>query len=124
MIRSKADRFIRYVRDKWFMTTVENIIGTRRNWFYISFFFPMAFTIIAFVLLGKGVISFTFFPNIQPDFFSIEGAYMPGDSKAKSDRFVQLATQILLEENDRIIQESGDSLLTYYNSNVGFAMSL
>lgn len=123
-VRSKTDRFIRYVREKVVMTTVENLIGTRRNWFYLSFFFPLAFTVLAIMLVGKGVINFTFFPNIQPDFFSIEAAYMPGDSKTKSDRFVNLATQILIEENERIIQESGDSLLTYYNSNIGFAMNL
>lgn len=123
-IRTKADQMIRYVREKVVMSSVENFIGTRRNWFYLSFFFPLAFTVLAITLVGKGVINFTFFPNIQPDFFSIEGAYMPGDSKTKSDRFVNLATQILLEENERIIQETGDSLLTYYNSNIGFAMTL
>lgn len=123
-VRHFADRLIRYVRDQWFLVTVENIIGTRRKWFYLSFFFPMVFTILGIMLVAKGVINFTFFPNIQPDFFSIEAAYMPGDSKTKSDQFVATATKILLEENQRIIDETGDSLLTYYSSNVGFAMSL
>lgn len=124
VVRRYADRLIRHVRDKWFLVTVENIIGTRRKWFYLSVFFPLVFTIIGFMLLAKGVINFTFFPDIQPDFFSIEAAYMPGDSKTKSDQFVHTATRILIEENQRIIDESGDSLLTYYSSNVGFAMSL
>ncbi len=123
-VRETADRFIRYIRDRWFLTTVENIVGTRRKWYNFSFFFPMAFTFLGFYLLGSGVISFTFFPNIQPDFFTIEAAYMPGDSKVKSEKFVETATRILLEENDRIIRESGDSLLTYYSSNVGFSMNI
>lgn len=123
-VRKAADKAIRYIRDKWFLTAVENIIGTKRKWFYLSFFFPMAFTVMAFMLLGSGVISFTFFPNIQPDFFSIEAAYMPGDSKSKSEDFVKKATQILLEENQRIIDESGDSLISYYSSNIGVASNL
>ncbi|MDX2360959.1 MAG: efflux RND transporter permease subunit [Crocinitomicaceae bacterium] len=123
-VRKGADGFIRYIRDNWFTTTVENIIGTKRKWYRVSFFFPMAFTILAFYLLGSGVISATFFPDIQPDFFTIEAAYKPGDNKQKSDKFVEVATRILLEENDRIIAESGDSLLTYYSSTVGFTMNI
>lgn len=124
VIRSRADRFIKYVRDNWFRTAVENIIGTKRKWFRLSFFFPMAFTVLAFYLLGSGVISATFFPNIQPDFFTIEAAYKPGDSKEKSERFVEKATEILLEENERIIKETGDTLLTDFGSNVGFSMNI
>ena len=123
-VRNGADKGIKYVRKNLFITTIHNIIGTKRNWFYLSFFFPMAFTITAFYLLGSGVISATFFPDIQPDFFTIEAAYKPGDSKEKSLTFVEKATQILFEENERIIRESGDSLLTYFTSNVGFASSI
>lgn len=123
-VRSGADRFIQYIREHWFEATVQNLIGTKRKWYRLSFFFPMAFTILGFYLLGSGIIASTFFPNIQPDFFTIEGAYMPGDSKLKSEKFVQTATNILLEENQRIIDESGDSLLTYYSSNIGFTMNI
>ena len=123
-VRMGADKFIKYIRDNWFKSTVENIVGTKRKWFYLTFFFPMAFTITAFYLLASGVLSATFFPDIQPDFFTIEAAYKPGDSKEKSEKFVEKATQILLEENERIIQESGDSLLTYFSSNVGLAISI
>ena len=123
-VRQGADKLIKYVRDNWFTNTVENIIGTKRNWFYLSFFFPMAFTVTAIYLMASGVISGTFFPDIQPDFFTIESVYKPGDSKEKSEKFVEEATRILLEENDRIIEESGDSLLTYFSSNVGFAMNI
>lgn len=122
-IRNTADRFIKYVRDNWFKTTVENMIGTKRNWFYLSVFFPLVFAISAIVLMAKGVINFTFFPDVQPNSFSIEGVYTPGDSDVKTKKFVNRATEILMEENQRIINETGDSLVTYYLSTVGVAQS-
>ena len=123
-VRSGADKGIKYVRDNWFNKAVEMIVGTKRKWYRLGFAFPLLFTITIFTLFAKGVISFTFFPNIQPDFFTIEAAYKPGDTKAKSEKFVETATQILFEENQRIIDESGDSLLTYFSSNIGFAMNI
>ena len=52
------------------------------------------------LLLFNGTISATFFPDIQPDFFTIEAAYKPGDNKEKSKKFITTATQILFEENE------------------------
>jgi multidrug efflux pump subunit AcrB len=123
-IRKWADNLIKYLRDNWFNTTVRNIIGTKRNWFYLSFFFPLAFTITSIVLLASGVINFTFFPDIQPDFFTIEVAYNPGDNESKTNDFIAEASKVLLEENQRIIDESGDTLLTYYSSNTGMSMNI
>lgn len=123
-IRGGADRAIKYIRDNWFKSAIENIIGTKRRWYIAGFLFPMGFVILTVVLLKSSVIGFTFFPDIQPDFINIESVYMPGDNKAKSDKFVASATDILMEENQRIIEESGDTLLSYFSSNVGFAQNL
>ena len=123
-VLGNADRGIKYIRDNWFNAVVENIVGTKRSWFRFGFFFPMIFTIIIVTLTVKGTIQTTFFPDIQPDFFTVEAVYKPGDSKVKSEQFVEEATRILFEENDRIIQETGDSLLTYFSSNIGFAMNI
>ncbi len=124
-IRGGADKGIKYVRDNWFKSSIKNILGTKKTkWYRLGFFFPLAFTAIMILLLFNGTISATFFPDIQPDFFTIEAAYKPGDNKEKSKKFITTATQILFEENDRIIQETGDSLLTYFSSNIGFAMNL
>lgn len=123
-VREGADRMIKYIRDHWFKSAVENIVGSKRKWFYFTFFIPMFFTITAFILVGNGVIGATFFPNIEPDFFTIETAYKPGESKTKTEKFINRATQILIEENNRIINETGDTLLTYYSSNVGASMNI
>ncbi len=123
-IRLAADKGIKYVRDNWFKTAIELLIGTKRNWYMASFFIPFVFVITTFVLLGSGVIGSTFFPNIQPDFITIEGVFKPGDNKSKSEEFVDAATKILMEENQRIIEEYGDTMLSYYSSNIGFTQNL
>jgi len=123
-IRGGADKGIKYVRDVWYKESLEMVIGTKRKWYRATFFIPLLFVIATFAMLGSGTISATFFPNIQPDFFSIEVAYNQGDNKAQTTRFVEVATQVLLEENQRIKEENGDSLMTYFTSNIGFSQNL
>lgn len=123
-VRIFADRGIKYFRDNWFKAAIQNIVGTKRRWYIAGFLFPLGFVITIVILLKTSVIGFTFFPDIQPDFINIESVYMPGDNKAKSDKFIASATDILMEENQRIIDESGDTLLSYFSSNVGIAMNL
>ncbi len=123
-VRGFADQIIKKFRDNGYRQALILSIGDKRKWYRFSFFVPMIFTISAFVMLVKGIISATFFPNIPPDFFTIEAAYMPGDSKAQTDRFIAKATQIMLEENDRIQRENKDTLMSYYTSTAGFSQSI
>jgi multidrug efflux pump subunit AcrB len=123
-IRGGADKGIKYVRDIWYKESVLMILGTKRKWYRASFFLPLIFTITSFALLIKGTISATFFPNIPPDFFSVEAAYNPGDNKAQTQQFIDVATKILLEENERIALENGDSMMTYFSSTIGFTQNL
>lgn len=124
LIRGSADKAIKYVRDRWFTMTVKNIVGIRFKAYYLSFFIPLLFVISALFLFGSGIINFTFFPDIQPDRFTIEAAYTPGDAPYKAENFEKVAQQILIEENQRIIDETGDSLLTYYISTIGVAENI
>jgi multidrug efflux pump subunit AcrB len=130
-VRSGAERFIGYVRDTvfrdlvTFFTSENYLIGGKAfKLRRLAFFIPMIFTFSTILLLVKGHIGATFFPNIPPDFFNIEVAYTPGDSKQKTDDFLQLATQVLLEENQRIKDESGEEMVSYYTSNIGSTMNL
>lgn len=123
-VRNWADRAIKYVRDKWFKVAVQLIIGTKRKWYVLGFLFPMIFTFGTISMMGSGTIGFTFFPDIPPDFINIEAAYMPGDSKTKSEDFLEVATTILMEENQRIIDDHGDTLVAYFSSNIGFSQNI
>lgn len=123
-LRGTADKGIKWFRDIWFRESVSMLIGQKRKWFRFTFFMPLFFTVITIMMFGSGLIRGTFFPSIQPDFFSIEAAYRPGDNKEQTTRFVEKATLILMEENERIIRENGDSLITFYTSNIGFSQNL
>lgn len=121
-VRKAADGFIGYIRDK----VLEDILRfVNFKWVYRIFvFFPFLFIIYCVANLFTGKIGFTFFPNIQPDMFSVEVAYKPGENKKSAEQFIQVATQIIKEENQQIIDETGDTLLSYYSSNVGGARML
>lgn len=130
-VRKGAESFIGYLRDTIFSDLIRLFTSERylfKGKFFkirrLAFFIPMIFTITTILLLVKGQIGATFFPNIPPDFFNIEVAYTPGDAKDKTRDFLALSTAILLEENDRIKQENGDEMVSYYTSNIGSTMNL
>lgn len=131
IVRKGAERFIRWTRDVIFQDVVNLLLSDRHlprlkifSVRRLAFFIPMIFTFSTIGLLFSGKIGATFFPNIPPDFFNIEIAYTPGDTKAKTKEFINSASEILLEENQRIIDEYGDTLLSYFTSNTGSTMNL
>ncbi|MDX1652810.1 MAG: efflux RND transporter permease subunit [Brumimicrobium sp.] len=130
-VRNGAERIIRAIRDVVFKDILDfftsefrifrlKIFAIKR----VAFFIPMVFVITTIVLLQKGKIGATFFPNIPPDFFNIEVAFNPGDPKEKTREFINTASRVLQEENEKIARESGDTLLSYYTSTVGASMNL
>ncbi len=123
-VRAIADHFIKWFRDNMFREAVDLLNGKKRKWYRLSFFAPMAFTFIVIAMLVNGTLSSTFFPNIQPDFFTIEVAYNPGSNENQTKEFIEQATIILIEENERIKKETGDEIMTYYTSNVGFSQNI
>ena len=123
-VRAIADHFIKWFRDNMFREAVDLLNGKKKKWYRLSFFAPMAFTFIVIAMLVNGTLSSTFFPNIQPDFFTIEVAYNPGSNENQTKEFIEQATIILIEENERIKKETGDEIMTYYTSNVGFSQNI
>ena len=123
-VRASADSFIKWIRDHLFTQTVSLLVGQTRRWYRFTFFIPLFFTVFVISLLVNGTLSSTFFPNIQPDFFTIEVAYAPGTNEKETEKFIEQATLILLEENNRIKKQSGDEIMTYYTSNIGFTQNI
>ena len=70
-VREFCDRGIKKVRDKWYKEAVQMFIGRKWRAYILSFFIPLIFLISVIVLLAKGVIMSTFFPDIPPDFFNV-----------------------------------------------------
>jgi multidrug efflux pump subunit AcrB len=123
-VRGNADKGIKYVRDHYFVLSVETFIGRNFKMYNLTFFVPILITGATILMFATKTIGFTFFPNIPPDFFNVEVAYKPGDNKVKTKEFLEIATQVVVEENDRIKRENGDTLMRYFTSNVGFTSNL
>lgn len=130
-VRRAAESFIRLIRDKIFRDTVNFFLSEKRILWIpkftvrrFAFFIPLIFTFSTFFFLISGKIGFTFFPAIPPDFFNIEVAFKPGDPQWKTTNFLNDAANILLEENDRIQKEEGDTMLAYFTSTTGATMNL
>ena len=68
--RKAADVMITFFKDYFIGTTV-NFISSGKI-YRLFVFFPLIFVIYGFWNLGSGRIGFTFFPNIEPDMFTIE----------------------------------------------------
>jgi multidrug efflux pump subunit AcrB len=123
MIRGNADKGIKHVRDNYFKAAIETFIGQKAKMYLFTFFVPMVITIITFGFMANKTIGFTFFPDIPPDFFNVEVAFKPGDNKEKTKEFLELASNIVLEESAKIEKE-GDTLMRYFTSNLGFTRNL
>jgi multidrug efflux pump subunit AcrB len=128
IVRKQTEKLIYWLRDMFFHDTVSFLTSEKGvggfNVRRVAFFIPMIFTFSTIGLLSSGKIGATFFPSIPPDFFNIEVAYTPGDSKQKTQDFMHLASRILYEENQRIMEEEGDTLLSYFTSTIGSTMNL
>lgn len=123
-VRLYADKGIKYVRNNWFKNAVEMIVGTKRPWYILGFLMPLFFLITVIGFLNTGLIGSTIFPDIKPDFINIEVAYSPGESKEKTRGFLNDARRILREENQRIIDENGDSLVNDVTMTIGFSENI
>lgn len=128
--KSEIEQKARWIAENTIGYFKENIIGsavglfTHRWWHRIFVFFPLIFVFYGFGILISGRIAFTFFPNIEPDMFTIEVAYEPGENKTVTREFVEVALEAAKAENQRIIDETGDTLMTDYVSFIGWTQNI
>jgi multidrug efflux pump subunit AcrB len=118
--RSILDKAIKFMRDDIYAGMLKWVIRHRR----IAFFIPLTFIVIVITLLSFKVIKTTFFPVIPFDDFKVEVAFKPGEREAKTKEFLRWCEQKVLEVNQEIIEETGDSLITYTTVEVGYTESL
>lgn len=120
--RAQAEIIITFFKDVLIGKTVEFFTT---GWTYrLYVFIPLIFVIYGFSSLFSGRIGFTFFPNIEPDMFTIEVAYEPGENKRVAKEFIRVALGAIKDENQRIINETGDTLMRDYVSFVGWTQNI
>lgn len=120
--RASADAIISFFKEKLIGNTV---LFFTEGWTYrLYVFIPLIFVIYGIGSLTSGRIAFTFFPNIEPDMFTIEVAYEPGENKKIANEFIDVALQAVQAENQRIIEETGDTLMRDYVTFVGWTQNI
>jgi len=128
--KSVVERKTRYVADNIIVFFKDNVIGTSVAFFTrgksYRFFvlLPLLFVIYGFSILISGRVAFTFFPNIEPDMFTIEVAYEPGENKRTAEEFIQVALDVVYLENQNIIDRTGDTLLENHVTFVGWTQNI
>ncbi len=120
--RTFADVVIAFFKDKVIGSAVSYF--TYGKWYRLFVFIPLFFVIYGIGSLASGRIAFTFFPNIEPDMFTIEVAYEPGENKRVATEFIDVALAAVHEENQKIIERTGDTLLRDYVTFVGWTQNI
>jgi len=82
------------------------------------------FFIVFFSMKDYRLINYTFFPEIKPDKVFVEVAFTPGTSKKVTRKWLKQAEQIVVESNQELAKETGDTLLKDYSVLLGMAMGL
>jgi multidrug efflux pump subunit AcrB len=91
---------------------------------YVILPLVFVFFIVFFSMKDHRLINYTFFPEIKPDKVLVEVAFTPGTSKKVTKQWLKQAEQIVVESNQELAKETGDTLLKDYSILLGMAMGL
>lgn len=119
-LRAKTDQAISFLKHKMYGTLLSWVLRRRR----LTVFIPLVFIVTVIVLLNKNVIRTTFFPSIPFDDLKIEVAFTPGEREHKTQAFLEYCQEKVLEVRNELIEETGDTLITYTTVEVGYTESL
>ncbi|MGV6862381.1 MAG: efflux RND transporter permease subunit [Putridiphycobacter sp.] len=113
---------INYFKDKIYGDTLVFVLKRYKAYVLL----PLIFTgfIIFFSVKENRLINYTFFPEIKPDQVFVEATFQPGTSKNITKEWLKQAEQIIIESNQELAAETGDTLLKDYSVLSGMAMGL
>jgi multidrug efflux pump subunit AcrB len=123
--RSTFTKLINFLRDDVFGDTLQFVLKRYRAFVLL----PLIFTCFVFFFSMESdtrerKINYTFFPEIKPDRISVEVAFVPGTSKQITKKWLKEAEQMIIESNQELIEETGDTLLDDYSVVLGSSQSL
>lgn len=119
-IRSRIGSAISYLKDKIFMEVLDFVMKRYRAYVLL----PLLFTFFVIFFSVKGLIGFTFFPEIKPDRIFLEIAFEQGTGKEITRAWLLEAEQSILEANQELAAATGDTLLSEYSVNLGSAFNI
>lgn len=119
-VRVILNKIVDFTRDKFFYDIQVFIFKRYRAYVLL----PLLFTIFIIVFSVRGIITYTFFPEIKPEIINVEVAFVPGTSKEITKSWLLQAEQAILQSNQEIIDLSGDTLLSRYTMSLGISQTL
>jgi multidrug efflux pump subunit AcrB len=118
--RSFLNRIVDLIRDGVFYDVQQFILKRYRSYVLL----PLFFTLFIIIFSVNKSITYTFFPEIKPEIINVEVAFVPGTSKEITTAWLREAEHAILQSNQEIIDEKGDTLMTRYSMSVGMSQNL
>ena len=116
---------INYVRDKIFGDTLEFIVSRYRSYVLLPLLFTLFIIVFSFGIKGHlKLINYTFFPEIKPDVVNVEVGFVPGTARGITKQWLNDAERIIIDANQELAAETGDTLLKDYSILLGSSQNL
>jgi multidrug efflux pump subunit AcrB len=119
-IRNKITVAVEYFKEKIFMDVL--VFTVKRYRAYVLL--PLIFVVFVIGFSTKGLINFTFFPEIKPDRIMLEVAFEQGTGKEITKNWLLQTERFVLEANEELATATGDTLLSEYSVMLGTASSI
>lgn len=119
-VRNFITRTTDYLREKIFADVL--VFVTKRYRAYVLL--PLVFTIFVILFSVKGLINYTFFPEIKPDRIALEIAFEQGTGKEITREWLLKAERMVIEANNELAAATGDTLLSEYSILLGVTRSI
>ena len=104
--RTKLDRIIFYLRDKTYIPLLKLLVRFR----WAGMFIPMFFIAVTIGLIKGEFIGLTSFPNVPPDYFTIDLALKPGTNEKFTESFLQEFEKKVWQANREFMEKHNDSI--------------
>ncbi|MFT4601825.1 MAG: multidrug efflux pump subunit AcrB, partial [Arenicella sp.] len=119
-IRSRITQATEYLKDKIFMDVLAFVVARYRAYVLL----PLLFVVFVLAFSFSGLINFTFFPEIKPDRILLEVAFEQGTGKEVTKKWLLESERYVLEANEELAEETGDTLLGEYSVMLGATQSI
>ena len=119
-VRSRIFGATEYLREKIFQDVLMVVMKRYRAYVLL----PLIFTIFIILFSFKGMINYTFFPEIKPDRITLEIAFEQGTGKDITKAWLNEAELKVLEANQELAAATGDTLLSEYSILLGASQSI
>lgn len=104
-LRRVMDSFMTWLRESVYAKLMVHVL----KWRYIYLFVPVFLILLTVGLLRGGFIRTTIFPNMAPDMFNVNLAFVPGSGEAKTKKYLDMFEEQVYKLDKQLQEEFNDS---------------